>query len=298
MIRISQLKLPLDHTETMLEEKICQKLKIKREDLISWEIHRRSVDARKKPELFFVYTVDVKTSKDRKIENRLQKVNDKNIMLTEKKEYILPSPGSPKMTERPVVVGSGPAGLFCAWILAKAGFCPVIYERGQNALERKEQVDAFWAGKPLNPNSNVQFGEGGAGTFSDGKLNTSVKDPQGRNRKVLELFVEAGAPREILYDHKPHLGTDLLIKIITNLRKQIEDMGGTFHFNSQVTDLFIEDQKVQKVQINHETWIPASVLVMAVGHSARDTFALMKDRGIYMEAKAFAVGVRVEHPQR
>lgn len=297
MIRISQLKLPLDHTETMLEEKICQKLKIKREDLISWEIHRRSVDARKKPELFFVYTVDVKTSKDRKIENRLQKVNDKNIMLTEKKEYILPSPGSPKMTERPVVVGSGPAGLFCAWILAKAGFCPVIYERGQNALERKEQVDAFWAGKPLNPNSNVQFGEGGAGTFSDGKLNTSVKDPQGRNRKVLELFVEAGAPREILYDHKPHLGTDLLIKIITNLRKQIEDMGGTFHFNSQVTDLFIEDQKVQKVQINHETWIPASVLVMAVGHSARDTFALMKDRGIYMEAKAFAVGVRVEHPQ-
>ena len=164
-------------------------------------------------------------------------------------------------------------------------------------MERKEQVDAFWAGKPLNPNSNVQFGEGGAGTFSDGKLNTSVKDPQGRNRKVLELFVEAGAPREILYDHKPHLGTDLLIKIITNLRKQIEDMGGTFHFNSQVTDLFIEDQKVQKVQINHETWIPASVLVMAVGHSARDTFALMKDRGIYMEAKAFAVGVRVEHPQ-
>jgi len=201
------------------------------------------------------------------------------------------------MTERPVIVGTGPAGLFCAWMLAKAGFSPIIYERGACARERQKQVEDFWSQNKLNLNSNVQFGEGGAGTFSDGKLNTSVKDPLGRNQKVLELFVEAGAPSDILYDHKPHLGTDLLITVITNIRKQIEEMGGTFYFNSQVTDFLMEDQKIKKIQINHHTWVPVQTLVLAIGHSARDTFACMKQRGIHMEAKSFAVGVRIEHPQ-
>ncbi|MGN1142625.1 MAG: NAD(P)-binding protein, partial [Oliverpabstia sp.] len=231
MIRISQIKLPIHHDQSMLVEKICQQLKIHPEDIITWKIIRRSVDARKKPDLKFVYTVEVETNKERKIANRLRKVNDKNLMLTHPQKYDFPVSGTERLSCRPVIIGSGPAGLFCAWLLAKTGYQPVVLERGEKAADRKKQVDAFWNGQPLNPNSNVQFGEGGAGTFSDGKLNTSVKDPSGRNKKVLELFVECGAPEQILYDHKPHLGTDLLITIITNLRRQGEDMGGTFCVN-------------------------------------------------------------------
>ena len=297
MIRISQIKLPIHHDQSLLVEKICQQLKIHPEDIISWKIIRRSVDARKKPDLKFVYTVEVETEKERKIANRLRKVNDKNLMLINPQKYCLPVSGTERLSCRPVIIGSGPAGLFCAWLLAKTGYKPMVLERGEKAADRKKQVDAFWNGQPLNPNSNVQFGEGGAGTFSDGKLNTSVKDPSGRNRKVLELFVECGAPEQILYDHKPHLGTDLLITIITNLRRQIENMGGTFCFNSQVTDFFIENNTIKKIEINHEDWMEVQVLVPAIGHSARDTFEMMKKRGIAMEAKSFAVGVRIEHPQ-
>jgi uncharacterized FAD-dependent dehydrogenase len=298
MIRVSQIKLPIHHDDKMLEEKICQQLRIKREDLISWNILRRSVDARKKPDLKFVYTVDVKIENESKILKRCEKVHNNNVMLTKITSYELPVCGKEKLRHRPVIIGSGPAGLYCAWLLAKSGFNPVVLERGKKALERKKKVDAFWAGQPLDQNSNVQFGEGGAGTFSDGKLNTSVKDPLGRNKKVLELFVEAGAPLDILYDHKPHLGTDLLITIVTNLRKQIEELGGSFYFDSQVTDFIIEDNFIKKIQINDTEWLDTEVLVMAIGHSARDTFFRMKKRGICMEAKSFAVGVRIEHPQK
>ena len=297
MIRISQIKLPIDHDQNMLVNKICQQLKIHLEDIVSWNIIRRSVDARKKPELKFVYTVEVETGKERKIASRLRKVNDKNIMLITPNKYCLPENGTEHLSCRPVIIGSGPAGLFCAWLLAKKGLQPIVLERGEKAADRKKQVDAFWNGQKLNPDSNVQFGEGGAGTFSDGKLNTSVKDPSGRNRKVLELFVECGAPEQILYDHKPHLGTDLLITIITNLRRQIEEMGGTFCFHSQVTDFSINNGAIHKIQINHTEWMDVQVLVPAIGHSARDTFEIMKKRGISMEAKSFAVGVRIEHPQ-
>ncbi len=313
MIRISQIKLPVDHNRQMLEEKICRQLRIRQEDIRSWKIVRRSVDARKKPELKYVYTIDVDTDKERKIENRLSKqgnqkksrsgrtpdaiVDNKNIMLIKPTTYRLPESGSETLTCRPVIIGSGPAGIFCAWLLAKTGYRPLVLERGEMAADRKKRVDAFWNGSPLNPDSNVQFGEGGAGTFSDGKLNTSVKDPMGRNRKVLEIFTECGAPEEILYDHKPHLGTDLLITVITNLRKQIEEMGGTFRFNSQVTDFEIENNTVRRLQINNSEWMDVQVVVPAVGHSARDTFLMMRRRGIAMEAKAFAVGVRIEHPQ-
>ncbi|MCI6995710.1 MAG: NAD(P)-binding protein [Eubacterium sp.] len=301
MIRISQIKLPVQHDASLLREKVCQQLKIRPEDIISIKIVKRSLDARKKPDLKFVYTVDVETGKERKILNRIEKsgtkVNSKNIMLTNEVPYMLPKTGNEKLSCRPVIIGSGPAGLFCAWLLAQKGFRPLILERGSDACKRKAQVDAFWEGGSLHPDSNVQFGEGGAGTFSDGKLNTGVKDPSGRNRKVLEIFVEHGAPEEILYDHKPHLGTDLLITIITSLRKQIEQLGGTFCFEHKVTDFDIKSGKIIGLQINDKEWIDAEVVVAALGHSARDTFQMLKQRGIAMEAKSFAVGVRIEHPQ-
>ena len=298
MIRILQLKLPVDHTPDALEKKICQQLKIKKEELSSWKIVRRSLDARKKPDLKFVYVVDVDTPKERKILHRMQKVNDKNIMLTNKTEYQFPAGGTEKLKQPPVVIGSGPAGLFCAWALAKAGLRPVVYERGEKASERKKTVDQYWKDGILDPNSNVQFGEGGAGTFSDGKLNTLVKDPVGRHRKVLEIFVQGGAPDHILYEQKPHLGTDQLIGIVTSLREQIEQMGGRFCFTKQVTDLDICDGKICRIQLNRNEWIETQVCIAAVGHSARDTFSMLKRHGIYMEAKSFAVGVRIEHPQK
>ena len=303
MIRISQLKLPVGHTTEALEKKICQQLKIKKEELSSWQIVRRSLDARKKPDLKFVYVIDVDTPKERKILHRVQKVNDKDIMLTKRTEYQFPTGGSEKLQQPPVVIGSGPAGLFCAWMLAKAGLRPVVYERGEKAAERKKTVDQYWKDGILDPNgvldtaSNVQFGEGGAGTFSDGKLNTLVKDPIGRNRFVLETFVKFGAPEHILYEQKPHLGTDQLIGIVTSLREQIEQMGGSFCFTKKVTDLDIRDGKICRIQLNDSEWVETQVCIAAIGHSARDTFEMLYERQIPMAAKSFAVGMRVEHPQ-
>lgn len=218
-------------------------------------------------------------------------------MSTQKRPYAFSPAGSVPLAHRPVVIGSGPAGLFCGYMLAKHGYQPLILERGDEAVKRKEKVDAFWAGGALDISSNVQFGEGGAGTFSDGKLNTTVKDPLGRNRKVLELFVEAGAPSSILYEQKPHLGTDILIGIVQTMRRQIIDMGGEVRFNSTVTDLRAEDGKLAALEINGSEWIPADAAVTAIGHSARDTFRMLHRRGVHMEAKSFAVGVRIEHPQ-
>lgn len=297
MIRISQIKLPVTHTEEMLKEQICRQLKIAVSDLISYEIVKRSVDARKKPSLFFVYTIDVSCVREQKILSRAKKVYNNNIMSTRKTEYQIPHSGTEPLHTLPVIVGSGPAGLFCGWLLASAGYRPIILERGSAALKRKAKVQEFWNSGKLDPDCNVQFGEGGAGTFSDGKLNTSVKDASGRNHKVLELFVQAGAPKEILYDQKPHLGTDQLIQIITNLRMQIEEMGGQFYFDTQMTDIHIENGRIRRIELNHDHWMDVEVLIPAIGHSARDTFSMFYDRGLHMEAKSFAVGVRVEHPQ-
>lgn len=297
MIRISQIKIPLPFQEARLQRQILQILKIHSEELLSWKLVRRSVDARKKPQLHYVCTVDVQVAQEQKVLKRARKSGNRNIVPAPDSSYRLPVCGTEKLCSRPVIAGSGPAGLFCAWLLAKAGYQPLVLERGDEAALRKEKVDAFWSGGALDLNSNVQFGEGGAGTFSDGKLNTSVKDPAGRNRKVLELFVEAGAPEQILWDQKPHLGTDLLITIITTMRRQIEDLGGEFRFRSQVTDLEIEGGQLKRIEINHSSWMDTQVLVAAIGHSARDTFAMLKKRGVTMEAKSFAVGVRIEHPQ-
>lgn len=293
MIRISQLKLPITHTEPDLKKKIARTLRCN-EKKFSYEIIRQSLDARHKNDKKFVYTVDVEISDEKKI---LQKAHNNNIMLTNKKIYSFPKSGNMELEHAPVIVGSGPAGLFCAWYLAKAGYRPLVLERGEEAEKRRETVDLFWKDGVLDPESNVQFGEGGAGTFSDGKLNTLVKDSSGRNREVLKRFVEAGADPEILYQHKPHLGTDVLVNIVQTMRHQIEAMGGSFRFRSKVTDLKIENGVLSAVEINHKEQIPAEICVLAVGHSARDTFSMLKNRGLTMEPKAFAVGLRMEHPQ-
>lgn len=295
MIRIVQLKMPITHTEEELKSRIAKKLRIEEKRIEGFEVVRQSIDARDKKELKFVYTVDVTLKQEEKI---VKRAKDINIFLTEKHPYICPVTGSKTLSHPPVVVGSGPAGLFCAYQLALAGLRPIILERGDEAAKRKKKVDEFWSTGRLDLSSNVQFGEGGAGTFSDGKLNTLVKDSLGRNQKVLEVFVEAGAPSSILYMQKPHLGTDLLIQIVEHMRQMITDLGGTFRFRTCLTDLLLEDGQLCAVEVNHKEQIPTKVCVLAIGHSARDTFSLLEDRGIDMEAKSFAVGVRIEHPQR
>ncbi|MGN0315517.1 MAG: NAD(P)/FAD-dependent oxidoreductase [Fusicatenibacter sp.] len=294
MIRIQQLKLPVSHTKKELEQKILRTLKIKSSDLYNYEIVRRSIDARKKSELKFVYQIDVKVKEENAV---LKSVSGNQISRMEKKEYHFPAPGTKVLKNRPVIIGSGPAGLFCAYMLSKHGYAPIVLERGEEAEKRKASVEKFWRCGILDPDSNVQFGEGGAGTFSDGKLNTTVKDTFGRNREVLRIFVECGAPKEILYDQKPHLGTDQLIGIITNMRKAIEAWGGEVRFRSKVTGFCMEDEKITGVIVNDTEILKAEVVVLAVGHSARDTFLCLSESQVAMEPKAFAVGVRVEHPQ-
>ena len=294
MIRINQLKLPITHTFSDLNKKAAKTLRIGELQIKELQIIRQSLDARHKKDLFFVYTVDVLTDHESKI---LKKVNDKNIMSIIPKEYHFPSPGMNDMKHRPIIIGCGPAGLFCGYMLAKAGYRPVILERGEAVEERQKTVDAFWKNGVLDPESNVQFGEGGAGTFSDGKLNTLVKDKDGRGHEVMKIFEEMGAPKEILYQQKPHLGTDVLIHIVRNMREQIISWGGEVRFSSKVTEITFEENQITGVVVNNTEKIPADIVVLAPGHSARDTFFMLYEKGISMEAKSFAVGVRIEHPQ-
>ncbi|NBI85777.1 FAD-dependent oxidoreductase [Lachnospiraceae bacterium] len=294
MLQIQQLKLPVSHTKEDLEEKILKSLHIPKEELLSYRIVKQSLDARKKRAIQFVYTVEASTTNDKKIANRLC---SGAVCLLETKPYQFLVSGLKGLSCRPVIVGCGPAGLFCAYMLAGAGYAPAVIERGRTMDMRKEDVELFWETGFLDPDSNVQFGEGGAGAFSDGKLNTLVKDTHGRSRKILDIFTEHGAPKEICYEAKPHIGTDKLSLVIPDMRRKIIENGGEFLFETCVTDIRIQDGRVTAIELNRKTWMDTQVLVLAIGHSARDTFSMLHTRGVPMEAKPFAVGLRAEHLQ-
>lgn len=304
MIRIHQLKLDIHHTENDLKAKILKTLHLSEDQLLSYKINKQSIDARKKPVLYYVYTVDVKAKKEQNLKKRIHNNNVK--FMEEPKRYHVNPTGTEELSHRPVVIGTGPAGLFCGYQLAQFGYRPILLERGASVEERTRDVDLFWQTGVLNTRSNVQFGEGGAGTFSDGKLNTLVSDPFGRNQKVLELFVQYGASPKILYQQKPHVGTDVLSKVVKNMREAILRAGGEVRFHEQVTGVVLDEttdgRTLKFLEIyNSETGtnyrLEADVAVLAIGHSARDTFMMLKEQNIPMEAKAFAVGVRMEHPQ-
>lgn len=299
MIKISQVKLPIDYTEEMLIKKISRILKAKEREIRSVKLWKRSLDARKKPELFYSLTVLVEAEKEQAL---VKRANSNQVTIAKEERYYFPESGEKELPCRPVIIGSGPAGLFCAYFLAENGYRPLVLERGADVDTRKKDVELFWKSGKLNPASNVQFGEGGAGTFSDGKLNTLIKDKDGKSRKVLSVFAENGAPEKIMYDGKPHIGTDILITVVKNMRERIKKQGGEFRFENQVTDFRIEQGRLTALTVrkaNGEYYdMEVGPVVLAIGHSARDTFEVLEKRKVPMEAKAFAVGLRVEHPQR
>ena len=298
MIRLNQLKLPVDHTREQLIHKTAQYLRIPAADILELQIVRQSLDARKKPALFYSYSVNVTVKKEEKVyKDACRRLGKANVLLTEKTEYLFPAEGSTQQKHPTVIIGMGPAGLFCGYYLAQHGYAPVILERGADVDARQADVEAFWQTGRLKADSNVQFGEGGAGTFSDGKLNTLVKDKYGRNTEVLKTFVKHGADPAILYQAKPHIGTDVLSKVVKSMREEILRMGGEVRFHSQMTEILTENGQVTGVKVNDTEVLPCEQVVLAPGHSARDTFSMLYRKQFPMSAKPFAVGFRVEHPQ-
>ena len=295
-MRLTELKLPLDHTESDLHDAILKRLGIAADELVGFSIFRRSYDARKPSAIVFIYTLDVELKDEKALLARLR--GDRHIAPTPDTAYrfVAQAPATPT-TPRPVIIGTGPCGLFAGLILAQMGFRPIILERGKSVRERTKDTFGLWRQGQLNPESNVQFGEGGAGTFSDGKLYSQIKDPQHRGRKVLTEFVKAGAPAEILYVSKPHIGTFRLVTMVENMRAGIEALGGAIRFQSRVEDIDIEQGQVRGLRLAGGEYLTATHIVLAVGHSARDTFEMLHQRGVHMEAKPFSIGVRIEHPQ-
>lgn len=296
MLRVNQIKLQPGHTGEELKRQAADMLRIPESDMISMKIVRQSIDARKKPKISYIYSLDVEVREEERVLHRFRG-RENLVSRTQPLVYRFPDGGRKRPDGPVVIVGTGPAGLFCGYFLALHGYRPILLERGKCVEERLRDVEAFWEGGSLQPDSNVQFGEGGAGTFSDGKLNTLVRDRDGRNRIVLETFVRFGAKESICYEAKPHIGTDVLCRVVRGMREEIIRLGGEVRFDSKVTELEISQGAVRGVVIGGRERLACTALVLAIGHSARDTFSMLQRRQIPMEAKAFAVGLRVEHPQ-
>lgn len=300
MIRVTELKLPLDHAPVALEAALLARLQLAKSDLVAFTVFRRGTDARKRTAIEFVYTLDVTLRDEAAVLARF--ADDHNVVPTPDMAYRAVARALGRESTRPIVIGAGPCGLFAALILAEAGCCPIIIERGTIVRQRTKDTWALWRRGILSPESNVQFGEGGAGTFSDGKLYSQIKDPRHQGRKVLTEFVAAGAPEEILWAAKPHIGTFRLVTMVERIRAKIEALGGTYRFETRVTGLDLERaidgrRRIAGVILGTGETLAARHVVLAVGHSARDTFEMLHAAGIAMEAKPFSIGVRIEHPQ-
>jgi len=300
MLRLTEIKLPLGHLEGEIKAAILKRLNIAEGDLLRYTVFKRGVDARKKNHILFTYTLDVEVSDEAAILECFK--NDPHVKPAPDTRYHFIAQAPQNLSSRPVVIGMGPAGLFAGLLLAQMGFRPLILERGKAVRERTKDTFGLWRQGVLNPESNVQFGEGGAGTFSDGKLYSQIKDPRYLSRKVLEEFVRAGAPEEILYESHPHIGTFRLVSMVEKMRETIRSLGGEIRFESRVDDIEISQEsdiagKVTGAVLSNGERIATDHLVLAVGHSARDTFEMLHKRGVYIEAKPFSIGLRIEHPQ-
>ena len=290
MLRVSNIKISIDEDPSIIEKLVLKKLKIKSSDLVKYYIYKESIDARK-GNISFVYTVDVQVKNEDKVLNK----HVKDVVKIKELKYEGVESGTEKLDKRPVIIGSGPAGLFAGLVLAQRGYKPLLLERGLDVDRRSEDIDLFWKERKFKNNSNVQFGEGGAGTFSDGKLTTRIKDI--RCRKVLEELVNFGSPEEILYSHKPHVGTDILKGVVKNIRNEIIRLGGEVRFDSKVTDICRVDNGIESITINDNEVIETNIVILAIGHSARDTYEMLHERGVHIIQKPFAIGARIEHPQ-
>jgi len=295
LIRITELSLPLDHPQDALRRAIVRRLGIDDGELIEFSVFRRGYDARRKNAISFVYTIDLQVRDEAAVLERLR--DDRHVGPAPDTRYHFIARAPDGLQERPVIAGFGPCGLFAALVLAQTGFRPIVLERGRDVRRRTQDTWALWRRNTLTPESNVQFGEGGAGLFSDGKLYSQIKDPGFRGRKVMEEFVRAGAPPEILYVSKPHIGTFRLTRVVSAMRQEIISLGGEVRFESKVTDLLIRDGQVEGVVLEDGSEVRSNHVVLALGHSARDTFRMLHRRGVHLEAKPFSLGFRIEHPQ-
>jgi hypothetical protein len=310
MLRLTNIKLPLNHVEQALEEAVLEKLDMTKEQLIKINLFKRGYDARKKANIFLMYTLDIETTNNKVLLEKFAKDND--VKETPDMAYKFVAQAPETLQHRPVVIGMGPCGLFTGLILAQMGFKPIILERGQDVRQRTKDTFGFWRKKILNTESNVQFGEGGAGTFSDGKLYSQVKDKKHYSRKVLHEFVDAGAPEEILYVSKPHIGTFKLVTMVEKMRATITELGGEIRFGERVDKIHFEEtdkelpteieakyqaKKVTGLTLESGEVIQTSHVALAIGHSARDTFSMLNKAGVFIKAKPFSVGFRIEHEQ-
>ena len=300
MLRLNQVKLPLEHPEGAIKEAVLRYLGIAENELVGFSIFKRSYDARKPRAILFIYSIDVEVKDEAAVQRNFKpQRGGPQLAITPDLDYryVAKAPADFPDSSRPIVIGTGPCGLFAGLILAQMGFRPIILERGKAVRERTQDTWGLWRKSVLNPESNVQFGEGGAGTFSDGKLYSQIKDPQHRGRKVLTEFVKAGAPEEILYVSKPHIGTFKLVGMVETMRATIHELGGEVRFQQRVEDIELENGQICGVVLTSGERITSKHVVLAVGHSARDTFEMLHQRGVYIEAKPFSIGFRIEHPQ-